>query len=98
MEKLHIGQIIRQKVDEKGIKISQLSHRLNYTRRNIYDIFDRESVDSKLLAKISKILDYDFVTEYNTNTECVAVISTNLLKIKELELDNDIKVLFYKSV
>ena len=40
--------------------ISEFGRRINTHRRNVYDIFNRESVDTALLMKISQILEHNF--------------------------------------
>lgn len=37
-----------------------LAKKINCDRTNIYKIFQRPSIDTELLARISKALDYDF--------------------------------------
>lgn len=64
MIEIHIGQLIRQKQEEKGIKISELARSIHCDRSNIYNIFSRKSIDIELLINISKALDFDFISNY----------------------------------
>jgi plasmid maintenance system antidote protein VapI len=62
---VHIGSLVREKLKAKGMRIIDFAHALHYSRANIYSIFDRRSIDSELLIKISQILDYDFNSIYH---------------------------------
>jgi len=46
---MHIGNHIKQVFSEQGRKVSWLATRLCCDRRNIYKIFQRESIDTALL-------------------------------------------------
>ena len=61
-----IGKEIKRVHKERGMTISEFAKRINTHRRNDYDIFERKSIDTSLLLKISKILSYDFFTLYKT--------------------------------
>ena len=63
-EQLHIGKLIKAKLDEQGRKASWLAKQVNCTRFNIYKVFQRESIDTKLLIEISNALDYNFFECY----------------------------------
>jgi hypothetical protein len=57
---VHIGKLILEKLKERGIKKSEFARRINKSRQNVQDIFKRQSLDTKLLADVSKVLDYNF--------------------------------------
>jgi len=63
---IHIGKRIKQVFEKKGMSISEFSRRLNSSRENVYDIFKRQSIDTSLLEKISKVLEYDFFQHYTS--------------------------------
>jgi plasmid maintenance system antidote protein VapI len=63
-EQIHIGEAIKQKVKERGMKVTDFAKAIHCNRTNVYDLYKRESIDVKLLRRISKVLEYDFVTEY----------------------------------
>jgi hypothetical protein len=56
----HIGKKIEEIVRVKRIPIVEFAKQINTTRNNLYNIFNRESIDTELLRKIGVILDYDF--------------------------------------
>jgi hypothetical protein len=63
--KLHIGKIIRTRLEEIGMTKSEFARRTDTSPQNIYGIFKRESCDSELLRKISVVLNYNFSAFYD---------------------------------
>ena len=61
----HLGSIIKKRLEEVGISKNEFARRINRTPQNVFSIFDRESMDTKLLLDISKVLNYDFFIIYN---------------------------------
>ena len=59
----HIGEIIKQEVTRKGIKVSWLAEQLNCHRNNVYLIFSRRWIDTDTLMKLSCILNHDFFAD-----------------------------------
>ena len=57
---IHIGNLIKVRLHEQGHTVIWLAASLNYTRVNIYKIFNRESMDTDLLYRISCLLQHDF--------------------------------------
>ena len=58
---IHIGKIIKKKLDETSMSVTEFAHSIDRERTTVYDIFERKSIDVELLIKISNILDYDFI-------------------------------------
>ena len=58
---IHIGHLVKQKLEESDLTITQLAHRINRTRTTVYDIFERKSIDIDLLIQLSDALDFDFL-------------------------------------
>jgi len=61
---LHIGQKIQEIFETKGMTVVEFARRINTSRENVYGIFGRKSMDVELLAKISDVLDYNFLQHY----------------------------------
>lgn len=57
---LHIGHLIKEKLEKTGMTKSEFARRINKTSQNVYDIFERKSIDTGLLAHISDVLEYNF--------------------------------------
>ena len=57
---MHVGKEIRRVMTKRGHSVSWLASCLHTVRGNVYDIFERESVDTRLLARISVLLHFNF--------------------------------------
>lgn len=55
-----IGELIRQKLSEQKHTVVWLSQQLSCSRTNVYKIFEKDHLDTRLLMRICRILDYDF--------------------------------------
>lgn len=60
---LHIGQMIKAVFDESGMSISEFARRIHLERTTVYSIFERSTVDVIQLAKISKVLKHNFLSD-----------------------------------
>ena len=60
-----IGKLIHEKVCEQGRSVTWLARKLNYSLTNIYKIFEKPSIDTDVLMRISDALDYDFFAVYS---------------------------------
>lgn len=92
MEK-KIGQIIKDVVEAKDYRASVLAKKINLSRNNIYDIYERSSIDTELLKKIGRVLEYDFFQHLITpETISKIKLAENIQKSKvlvEIELSRD---------
>lgn len=66
---IHIGEQIRKQVEEQGKTSVWLARELGCHRTNLYKIYDKSSIDTSVLMRISRILGYDFFRLY-TNELC----------------------------
>lgn len=62
---IHIGHLIRQELIRQDRTPSWLARQINCERTNIYDIFERSSINTELLIKISTVLCKDFFAIYS---------------------------------
>jgi len=62
-EKKILGQHIREVAKMKGISAAKLAESIPCERTNIYNVFNRDSINTRLLQRICEILDYDFFLE-----------------------------------
>ncbi|WP_294243348.1 helix-turn-helix domain-containing protein [uncultured Chryseobacterium sp.] len=60
-----MGTLIKKRSDELGIGINRLSNFLKCTEEEIKSMYKAESIDSHLLLRWSKILEYDFFRIYS---------------------------------
>lgn len=63
-EKTTIGPIIKEVFEKSGLKMNDLAKKIGTVRQNIYKIFDRKSIDTDLLMKLSEVLQHDFFQYY----------------------------------
>lgn len=84
----HIGQKIKNVVKDKGLSVSEFGRRIFTHRRNVYDIFERESIDTSLLEKISKVLDYNFFQEFDDSGLNKDDSSTSINEIYQEKITN----------
>ena len=64
----HIGQLIRQELRRQERSVAWFARQLSCDRSNIYSIFQKESIDTYLLVRISIILQYNF---FSTLSLCI---------------------------
>ena len=79
----HIGKIIQEYVAENRISVTKIATLLNKNRSTIYDIFEREGIDSELLLEISYKLRHNFFQYYTTILEDREVIVSEKGEISE---------------
>ena len=60
---VNIGQSIKEELQRQERTVSWLARKLNCTRAAVYRIFDKNSIDTALLANISQILHHNFFEE-----------------------------------
>ena len=61
---MHIGQIIKQELEEQGRTVVWFAKKMSYTRSNAYKIFNRATIDTEVLLRISQLLGVDFFQFY----------------------------------
>ena len=65
MEKVNIGQAIREEMDRTGRTVTWLSKQLGTNRMACYRIFNSFSIDTQMLFRISVLLGFDFFALYS---------------------------------
>lgn len=60
---VHRGQIVEKAVKNSGIKISELSRKLDKSRRFVYILFGNEIAPLHYVRKIGIIINYNFSKE-----------------------------------
>jgi hypothetical protein len=61
---IHIGKEIREELHRQERGASWLADKLHCDRTNVYDIFKRQGIDTRLLERISIILHRNFFALY----------------------------------
>ena len=81
---IHIGQIIKKRVLESEIDIVRICNFLKCSDEEIDTMYTLKSLDSELLLRWSKLLEYDFFRIYNQHLILYAPqISRNQSHVKK---------------
>ena len=73
---IHIGYFINQRVTENGIEISRICNFMKCTEKKITEMYQSKSLDTELLLRWSKLLEYDFFRVYSQHLILYAPPST----------------------
>ena len=68
-EKVNIGLLIEQKMNELDINKSEMARRSGIANQNINRVLERSSIDTDKLVAISEALDFNFFDCFRTNEE-----------------------------
>lgn len=60
---MHIGQRIKEVLEQRHKPVTWLAKEINCERTNVYNIFARQDINTGLLVKISSILEHNFFKE-----------------------------------
>jgi hypothetical protein len=63
---MHIGEKVKARAKELRIGPTELGKKIRTSKQNVYGIYQRSSIDTGLLQKLSKALDFDFFVYYTT--------------------------------
>lgn len=72
MSKVHIGKKIKEVLDNSPMKAVDLAKNINLTRVGLYKIFEKESIATDQLQKISTVLKHDFFAYYQSELNLVS--------------------------
>lgn len=67
----HIGHLIKEELARQERTVAWLARKLNYSRQNIYHIFESQWITTDVLLKICDILDCNFYKVYADYWESV---------------------------
>ena len=65
-DKVHIGNLIREKLKEDERSGAWLARKINTDPSNVSKILQRRHIDTELLMKISVALNFDFFNYYSS--------------------------------
>ena len=66
---MHIGEAIRKELERQGKTVVWCAEQLSYSRTNIYKIFNKSSIDTEVLQRISIVLQLNFFKFYSDKVE-----------------------------
>ena len=64
---VHIGQKIQELVQQLNMPITEFASKINKSRTVVYNIFERQTIDTGLLYTISEALEFNFFKLYFEN-------------------------------
>ncbi|MBB4807916.1 transcriptional regulator with XRE-family HTH domain [Chryseobacterium defluvii] len=64
---IHIGQFIKERVEEKEITMDRICNFLNKDEKFIEEVYNNKSIDTDLLLRWCKLLEYDFFRIYSSH-------------------------------
>lgn len=82
---MHIGKAIQCLMRKQGRTTVWLARQLGCARTYVYKIYERPSIDTSLLLRISKILEHDFFGDYS-----VTLNGTKVSPIGDMSQNEDI--------
>jgi|SRR5690606_8417992 len=74
---IHIGTLINQAVTDSGIEISRICNFMKCSENEVKKMYRKESLDTDILLKWSKLLEYDFFRIYTQHLILYAPSSAN---------------------
>lgn len=77
LKNIHIGFFIRQSTIEYKIDLSRICNFFKCTDADVEQMFRSESLDTRILLKWSKLLDYDFFRLYSHHLILYSPAKTN---------------------
>lgn len=69
---MHIGEKVKARAKELRMGPTELARAIKTSKQNVYGIFLRETIDTGLLQKLGKALEFDFFVYYGTTGNSAA--------------------------
>jgi len=66
---MHIGNILKEQLKKDGKSVVWLARELGCHRTNVYNLFEKYSIDTQLLSRISLIMNFNFFDLYKQETD-----------------------------
>ncbi len=66
---MHIGKILKEQLKKDGKSVVWLARELGCHRTNVYNLFEKYSIDTQLLSRISIIMHHNFFDLYKQETD-----------------------------
>lgn len=94
---IHIGHVIEQGVKESKIELSRICNFFHSTEPEIQEMYSSESLNTDLLLKWSKLLEYDFFRIYSQH---LILYAPALPRVKDTSSENKTTILprFRKNI
>ncbi len=66
---IHIGSAIKEELNRQGRTTVWLAEQLGCHRTNLYNIYEKRTIDTGVLLRICRIMDIDFFKQYSSLLE-----------------------------
>ncbi len=73
----HIGNLIKELVKEKEIELNRICNFMNFTEDQVNKTYNGKSMDSELLLRWCKLLEYDFFRLYSQHLILYSPVKNN---------------------
>lgn len=80
--RIHIGHLIKEVFDEKGISVTEFARRINCARPNVYSIFERYDIGVEQLIDISEALEHNFLDDVQLKSGLESQLTTRQLNVQ----------------
>lgn len=80
--RIHIGHLIKNVFDKKGISVTEFAHRINCARPNVYSIFERYDIGIEQLIDISIALEHNFLDDIQLKSGLETQLPTRQLNVQ----------------
>lgn len=62
---MRIGEKVEARAKEVRMGPTELARKIKSTKQNVYNIYKRHSIDTALLQRLGKVLDFDFFVYFS---------------------------------
>jgi plasmid maintenance system antidote protein VapI len=80
--RIHIGHLIKDVFDKKGMSVAEFARRINCARPNVYSIFERYDIGVEQLIDISEALDHNFFDDIQLKSGLTSSLQTRQMNVR----------------
>lgn len=80
LRKIHIGEAIKKRLDEKKMSKSEFARRIGMPQQHVNRVFERDTIETKRLEAVCEALDFNFFSLFcdNPNNVFAYLAAVNL--------------------
>lgn len=97
-KKIHLGETIKEIIEEKNIDTDRVINFIKCTEQDLNKTYKSPSMDTELLLKFCKVLDFDFFRLYSQHLILYAPLSKNTNSQKNATSPSFRKNLYTKEI
>ena len=95
-KEIHIGQHLKRISEFKNLSITRACAFLECSKKDIEDMYAQPSMDSQLLLKWCKLLNYNFFMFYHTHLQ-IYKPQASTTKLKDNQLEEELKPYVFRK-